>query len=225
MVIILIIIGISFVGAWVTRQLKQRIAYYSRFQSATGLTGAQYALAMLKAHGIDDVEVVYGKGRLTDHYNPKTKRIVLSPEIYQGTSIASTAVAAHESGHAIQHREGYSMLKLRSALVPLMRTAGMIQQFLLIAALIFYKTYPQLMLLLIAAFFLNTLFSFITLPVEYDASNRALRWMANSGYESEESYAKSKDALQWAARTYVVRALSAFLILIYFVYNYLSPRN
>ncbi len=222
---LLIIVGISFVGAWVTRQLKTRIAYYSRYPSATGLTGAAYARAMLDAHGVHDVTILRGKGKLTDHYNPKTKQIVLSPEIFDGTSIAATAVAAHESGHAIQHYEGYPALKLRTALVPLMRTAGAIQQFLLIAALLFYSSFPQLMLILIVAFALNTLFSFITLPVEYDASRRALLWIESSNAETDQSFQKSKDALRWAALTYVVKALSAFLILFYFVYNYLRPRN
>lgn len=222
---IIIIIFISFLGALVTRKLKQKMNYYSQFASTSGLTGAQFAKAMLEAHGLYDVEVAMGKGKLTDHYNPKNKRIQLSPAIYQGRSVAATAVAAHESGHAIQHAEGYPMLKLRSALVPLMRTAGMLQQFLLIGALLFYKTFPELMMLLMIVFAISTLFSFITLPVEFDASTRALSWIQTSGLVDTDQYHQSKDALKWAALTYVVRALSAFLILIYFAYNYLRPRN
>ncbi len=222
---IIIVVGVSILGGWVTTRLKQRMQYYSQIPAKAGKTGAEYARAMLRANNIHDVSVVEGKGKLTDHYHPKKMQIVLSPDIYRGASIAANAVAAHETGHAIQHNVAYPMLKLRSALVPLMRTAGMIQQFLLIGALIFYKSFPQLMLVLIAAFALTTLFSLITLPVEFDASKRALSWMSNSAWNDEEEHLQSKDALRWAALTYVVKALSSFLILLYFVYNYLRPRN
>lgn len=222
---IAIIIGISLLGGWVTQRMKSRMRLYGNVPVQSGWTGAETAQKMLLAYDVRDVQVIKGEGFLTDHYHPKKKIITLSPAIYDGKSVAATSVAAHECGHAVQHNKGYAMLSLRTAMVPLVKMASRIQQLLLLAALILYSSFPQLMLVLLFAFLVTTLFATVTLPVEFDASKRALNWLDTSGIVNHETYNSSKDALKWAAMTYVVQALSSFVILLYFGYNFLKKRN
>ncbi len=211
---------LSLVGMIVGGILRSKFARYSRMPLSSGMSGAEVARQMLADYGIDDVQVVMGKGFLTDHYNPLKKTISLSPEVYQGRSVAAAAVAAHECGHAVQHKVRYPMLQLRSALVPVVSFAAQAQQFLLILAFIFFNQFPQLMLFTIIAFLITTAFSFITLPVEFDASKRALAWLDHSGIATGKAYRGAKDALFWAAMTYVVAALSALVMVLYLIMRY-----
>lgn len=182
---------------------------------------------MLHDNGIYDVQVVSVDGFLSDHYNPQNKTVNLSPAVYQGRSVASAAVAAHECGHAVQHATSYSMLKFRSAIVPIVQFAASAQQFLLILALgVMGATGNQTILLItIIAFLITTVFSLVTLPVEFDASNRALAWLDNSGIALGEEHQGAKDALWWAAMTYVAAALSALAMLVYLVLRYMGNRE
>ncbi|HMQ46875.1 MAG TPA: zinc metallopeptidase [Saprospiraceae bacterium] len=211
---------ISVVGMIVSQRLKSKFNHYSRIPIRAGLTGKQVAETMLQHFGIHDVKVVEGRGFLSDHYNPLSKTVSLSPDVYNGYSIASTAVAAHECGHAVQHAQSYSMLQLRSQLVPIVNFSAMAQQWLLIIAFMTLSSIPQVMLITIIAFAVTTLFSFITLPVEFDASKRALVWLDESGITRGEEYAGAKDALWWAAMTYVSAAISALVMLLYLVLRY-----
>jgi uncharacterized protein len=185
---------------------------------------------MLRHYGISDVQVVEGQGFLSDHYNPQSKTIALSPEVYNGRSIASAAVAAHECGHAVQHAEAYSMLKVRSALVPIVSVSSKVQQFLLMGVMfgmgasMMSGTSP-IMIILVATFGFTTLFSLITLPVEFDASKRALAWLDDSNMTRGEEYDGARDALWWAAMTYVVQALSSLVIFLYFLLQFLGRRD
>ena len=179
---------------------------------------------MLRHYNIHDVKIVPGQGTLTDHYNPVTKTVSLSEPVYHGKSIASAAVAAHECGHAVQHDTAYSMLQMRSALVPVVSIAARAQQWLLLGAFLLLGSFPQLMLITIIAFSITTLFSLITLPVEFDASRRALAWLDSSGVAQGEEYEGAKDALWWAAMTYVSAALSSLVMLLYLVLRYSNSR-
>lgn len=222
---LVIVIGLSIVGFAVSGKLKSKFKKYSQIGLRSGMSGRQVAEAMLRHYGIHDVKVVMGQGMLTDHYNPLSKTVSLSPEVYQGQSIASAAVAAHECGHAVQHAEAYAWLSMRSVLVPVVNVAATAQQWLLLAAFIFLQSFPQLMLVAIIAFAATTLFSFVTLPVEFDASRRALVWLDESGATQGAEYNGSKDALWWAAMTYVSAALSALVMLLYLVFRYMGARN
>jgi len=213
---------LSFIGMIVSGRLKSKFKKYSQIGLRNGMSGREVAEAMLKDHNITDVRIVQGQGMLTDHYNPRTKTVTLSPAIYSGRSVMSAAVAAHECGHVVQHATAYSMLKLRSALVPVVSFASKAQQFLLIGAFMLFNTMPQLMLLTIAAFIATAVFSFVTLPVEFDASNRALAWLKDKGITGSNEYGGAKDALHAAAMTYVAAALSAFVMVIYLVMRYTS---
>ena len=219
---LLIIIGIAALGMLVQGRLKSKFKQYARIPVSSGLAGRDVARSMLEHYGIFDVQIVEGQGFLTDHYNPLTKTVSLSPAVYQGRSIASAAVAAHECGHAVQHATQYSMLRFRSGLVPLVKGAAGLQQYLLIAALLMMSTFPQLMLVVIATFAITTLFSVVTLPVEFDASRRALVWLDNTGVTQGAEYDGAKDALKWAAMTYVVAALSSLAMLVWLVLSYMS---
>ncbi|MDX1409244.1 MAG: zinc metallopeptidase, partial [Saprospiraceae bacterium] len=169
------------------------------------------------------VQIVQGKGFLTDHYNPQTKTVSLSPPVYQGRSVAAASVAAHECGHAVQHATQYSMLAFRSAMVPVVKVASFAQQYLFLLALMLMGTIPQLLLIVILAFAVTTLFAFVTLPVEFDASRRALVWLDNTGVtRMGPEYNGAKDSLKWAALTYVVGALSALAMLVYLVLSFMN---
>ena len=220
-----ITIILSLVGMVVSGILKSKFAKYSRYRLSKRLTGYEIARNMLDYYGLPDVKILEGKGRLTDHYNPLKRTVTLSPEVYRGNSVAASAVAAHECGHAVQHKEAYAMLKLRSAIVPVVSFAARAQQFLLIAAFVFLQSFPQLMLITIVSFLITTLFAFITLPVEFDASKRALYWLSDTGVLQEEEYRAAKDALFWAAMTYVAAALSALVMVVYLMSKYNSSRD
>ena len=222
----MIIAGIlSFVGMFVSGRLKNKFKKYSRVPLRSGMTGKEVAEAMLSQYGISHVKIVQGKGFLTDHYNPMTKTVSLSPAVYQGRNVAAAAVAAHECGHAVQHDVSYSMLQTRSALVPFVKAASMAQQWLLIIAFMTLSTMPGLMLITIIAFGVTTLFSFVTLPVEFDASKRALVWLDKSGVAHGAEYEGAKDALWWAAMTYVSAALSSLVMVLYLVMRYMAATN
>ncbi len=202
-------------GMIVSNILKSKFNKYSRIPLQAGLSGAEVAKNMLDYYGLHDVKVQMANGILTDHYNPVNKTVNLSEQVYMGRSIASSAVAAHECGHAVQHAKKYPFLKLRSNLVPAVKFASIAQQYLLFIAFITLKSMPQIMMITVIAFGITTLFSFITLPVEFDASKRALVWLKATGITEGKEYKGAKDALKWAAMTYVVAALSALVMFLY----------
>ncbi len=197
--------------------LNRRFDKYSRVPSPRGLTGADIARLMLAQNGIDDVTVQSVAGRLTDHYNPKDKTVNLSEGVYGGASIAACAVAAHETGHAIQHAQGYAPLRLRSALVPVVTFANNTVQWVLLAGVIFLNVFPSLIWVGIALFALTTFFSLVTLPVEINASQRAVSWMDEAGIVDVTTRSMAIDALKWAAYTYVIAALGSLATLFYYI--------
>jgi uncharacterized protein len=216
----LIIMGVfTVIGMLISGRLKSKFTHYSQIPVRSGRSGYQIANDMLSHYGIRDVQVVEGQGFLSDHYNPQSKIIALSPDVYHGRSISAAAVAAHECGHAVQHAEAYSMLTLRSRLVPVVQFSSNIQQFLFMGAMmgIGSSMGGTLMLIVVATFGITALFSLVTLPVEFDASNRALAWLDNSGQMQGTEYEGAKDALWWAAMTYVTQALSALIMFLYFL--------
>ena len=217
-IVLIAVIGI--VGFLVQSQLRSKFHKYGQVGLSNGMSGHQIAVSMLNHYGIHDVSVVQGEGFLSDHYNPQTKTVSLSPEVFQGRSVSAAAVAAHECGHAVQHNQSYSMLQLRSALVPVVKIAAVAQQWGFLAAMLFLGSFPQLLLIVIIAMAITTLFSLITLPVEFDASNRALAWLDNTGNVRGVEHDSAKDALKWAAMTYLVAALSSVAMLIYFILSY-----
>ena len=216
---------LSFIGAYIGQKLRAKFKKYSQVPVRSGMSGRDVATQMLQHYGIGDVKIVEGRGFLSDHYNPVSKTVSLSPDVYHGRSVASAAVAAHECGHAVQHAESYNMLQVRSALVPAVKLSAMAQQWLLIIAFMTLSTMPSIMLITIAAFAVTTLFSFITLPVEFDASRRALAWLDSSGVAQGAEYDGAKDALWWAAMTYVSAALSALVMVLYLLLQYSSNRR
>ena len=220
------------IGMVLSSVLKSKFARYSQVALHNGLSGKEIAEKMLRENGINDVTVTSVEGHLTDHYNPANKTVNLSPEVYSGRSVAAAAVAAHECGHAVQHAVSYPMLRFRSAIVPVVQFASSAQQFLLILALgVLGATGGQTILLItIVAFFVTTVFSLVTLPVEFDASRRALAWLENKRMLNQEEQAigseqdGAKDALKWAAMTYVAAALSSMAMLIFLIMRY-TNRN
>ncbi|MEZ4988468.1 MAG: zinc metallopeptidase [Saprospiraceae bacterium] len=221
----LIIVGIfSLIGMVVSNRLKSKFAKYANVPMSNGRSGAEVAEAMLQHYGISDVRITQGQGMLTDHYNPATRTVTLSPEVYHGRHIAAAAVAAHECGHAVQHNQAYTWLQMRSAMVPVVSVAAQAQQYLLMFALGAFGVTggTWLLYLTAAAFAITTLFSLVTLPVEFDASNRALAWLESSHYTRGHEHEGAKDALWWAAMTYVVAALSSLVVLIYLVLSMAS---
>jgi Zn-dependent membrane protease YugP len=216
---------LSLVGLFIGQRLKSKFAHYSHMPTGSGLTGREVAEAMLRHYGIRDVQVVESHGMLSDHYNPLSKTVALSQEVFYGRHVAAAAVAAHECGHAVQHATAYSMLQLRSRLVPVVQLSAMAQQWLLLIAFMTINSMPQIMLLAIIAFGVTTLFSFITLPVEFDASRRALVWLDQSGVARGTEYAGAKDALKWAAMTYVSAALSALVMLLFLIFRYIGANE
>ena len=215
---------LSLIGFLVSNRLKSKFKHYNAIGIRSGKSGREIAEDMLRHYNIHDVKIVPANGVLTDHYNPLTKTVSLSEPVYHGRNIAAAAVAAHECGHAVQHATAYSMLQLRSGLVPIVNIAATAQQWLLLAAFLLLGSFPQLMLIAIASFAITTLFSLITLPVEFDASKRALAWLDQSGMTVGAEHDGAKDALWWAAMTYVAAALSSLVMLLYLVFRYSSSR-
>lgn len=220
-----IFIGFTLISWLISNQLKSRFVKYSKIPTANGMTGRDVVEKMLRDNGISGVKIGSVEGQLTDHYNPVDKTINLSKDVYYGNSIAAAAVAAHECGHAVQHARAYSMLKVRSALVPVVSFASHWVQWILLAGILMVNTFPQLLLAGIILFGAMTLFSFITLPVEIDASHRALAWLKTSGITTHETQPYAFDALKWAAYTYVIAALSSLATLLYYVMIYMGRRN
>ena len=208
----------------VSNQLKNKFEKYSKLHLQNGMSGAEIAEKMLADHGIRDVRVISTPGRLTDHYNPADKTVNLSEAVYNQRNAAAAAVAAHECGHAVQHATAYSWLTMRSKLVPVVSVASNYVQWILIGGILMIKTFPDLLLIGIVIFAATTLFSIVTLPVEYDASNRALAWLENKRMLNQEEQAGAKDALNWAARTYVVAAIGSIATLLYDVMIYMNRR-
>ncbi|MGI9550562.1 MAG: zinc metallopeptidase [Aurantibacter sp.] len=216
----LIIAGIfSLISMWVGSRLKSKFAKYSKVHLRNGLSGAEIAEKMLADHGIRDVKVVSTPGMLTDHYNPVNKTVNLSEGVYNQRNASAAAVAAHECGHAVQHATAYSWLQMRSKLVPILNVTNRFSMWVIIGGLALMGTTAiggTIAWVGIALYGIGTLFSFITLPVEYDASNRALAWLKNKNMVGQEEYAGAEDALKWAARTYVAAAIGALATLLYF---------
>lgn len=213
------------IGMIVQGRLKSKFRHYSEMPLPSNLSGKQVAEQMLSDNGIYDVKVVSTPGFLSDHYNPEDKTINLSPDVYDGRSVSAAAVAAHETGHAVQHAAAYAPLKLRSRLVPIVQISTTLSQWVLLAGigmLGFGGGNQTVLLIGIVMFAASTVFSLVTLPVEYDASNRALKWMENSGLARGREHEGAADALKWAARTYVVAAISSIATLLYYVMIFLN---
>ena len=205
-------------ASWlVSSRLKSKFEQYSELHLQNGMSGKEIAEKMLADHGIYDVKVISVEGQLTDHYNPTDKTVNLSEAVYNQRNAAAAAVAAHECGHAVQHATAYSWLAMRSSLVPVVNVASSYMQWILIAGILMLRSFPQLLLVGIVIFAATTLFSIVTLPVEYDASNRALAWLENKRMLTQQEQAGAKDALKWAARTYVVAALGSIATLLYYI--------
>ena len=226
-----IIIGFMIISMVVGNRLKNKMKKYSKVALSTGLSGGEIAELMLKDNGIYDVSVTSVQGHLTDHYNPTNKTVNLSPDVYNGTSAAAAAIAAHECGHAIQHATAYSFLEFRSAMVPVQNVSAKIMNvmfMLVLFGMFFAQSFLPMetaLLIIIGVNAVFTLFAFVTLPVEYDASNRALAWIKDRNIVNPEEHAMAKDALNAAASTYLVVALSALATLLYYVMMYLGVRD
>lgn len=214
--------------SWIVQKILQsKFKKYSQIEMPNGMTGKDVAEKMLRENGITDVQVQHVSGQLTDHYNPATKIVNLSDDVYLSNSISAAAVAAHECGHAVQHAKAYAFLNLRSKLVPAVSFASKWMQWVLLAGILLLQSFPQLMLAGIVLFALTTLFSFITLPVEINASKRAIAWLSDTGITNNTTYPMATDALRWAAYTYVVAALGSLATLVYYIMIFLggSRRN
>ncbi|WP_073122934.1 zinc metallopeptidase [Reichenbachiella agariperforans] len=225
MIVILIVFMI--VGFIVSNRLKSKFKKYSQVGLQSGLSGREIAELMLRDNGITDVKVVSVQGQLTDHYNPGNKTVNLSPEVYGGRSAAAAAVASHECGHAVQHATAYSFLEFRSAMVPIQNLSAKVLNFLMIGmflfgSMVYAMNMQTIFLVIVAAQAVITLFALVTLPVEFDASKRALAWIDRRGVVTAEEHVMAKDALHWAAMTYVVAAISAITQLLYFVMLFLG---
>lgn len=222
--------GIIFlVSAYVSNTLKSKFKKYSKVRLQNGMSGAEIAQKMLDDHGIGDVQVISTPGMLTDHYNPLKKTVNLSEGVYNQRNAAAAAVAAHEVGHAVQHATAYSWLTMRSKIVPAVGIASKLSNIVIIAGLVLASTGSAFGTAVfgvgIGLFAVTTLFAFITLPVEFDASNRALAWLERENMVTQQEYAGSKDALKWAARTYVVAALGSLATLVYFIMMFMGSRD
>jgi Zn-dependent membrane protease YugP len=221
----LVSIAFLIISMLVSGVLKGKFKRYSTIGLQAGLTGAEVAMKMLRDNGIYDVRVVSANGFLSDHYDPRTKTVNLSQDVYNGVSIAAAAVAAHECGHAVQHATAYQWLTMRSKLVPVVQFSSGIVQWVLLFGVFMVNTFPALLLGGIILFGITTLFSVITLPVELDASSRALAWLNRSHITNGQEYPKAKDALKWAALTYVVAALASIATLVQYIMIFLGGRN
>ncbi|MDY3914160.1 MAG: zinc metallopeptidase [Phocaeicola sp.] len=217
--------AIALISWLVQNRLRSKFEQYSRVAISNGMTGREVAEKMLRDNGIYDVQVVSTSGMLTDHYNPMNKTVNLSEGVYGSQSVAAAAVAAHECGHAIQHARAYAPLQLRSKLVPIVSFSSGIVQWVLLGGILLLNVFPYLLLIGIIMFALTTLFSFITLPVEIDASRRALVWLNGAGITSTRNHEMAKDALTSAAYTYVVAALGSLATLVYYVMKFLGGRR
>lgn len=215
----------ALIGMLVSAQLKRKFSEYSKVSLMNGLSGKEIAEKMLADHGIYDVKVISVNGELTDHYNPINKTVNLSQVVYSHRNASAAAVAAHEVGHAVQHAKGYAALQMRSKLVPAVNISSRIMPFILIGGVLTINTFPQLLLIGIVLFGITTLFSLITLPVEFDASRRALNWLESKNMVTRNEYAGAKDALKWAAMTYVVAALGSLATLLYYLSVYMNRRD
>jgi Zn-dependent membrane protease YugP len=221
----MILMGGIMLASWlVSSRLKNKFEKYSKLHLRNGMSGQEIAEKMLADHGIRDVKVISVAGQLTDHYNPTDKTVNLSEAVFNQRNAAAAAVAAHECGHAVQHATAYSWLTMRSQMVPVVNIASTYMQWILLGGILMINSVPQLLLIGIVIFAATTLFSIVTLPVEYDASNRALAWLENKRMLSQEEQAGAKDALKWAARTYVVAALGSIATLMYYVSIYMNRR-
>jgi Zn-dependent membrane protease YugP len=216
------------IGMLVQLRLKSNFAQYAKTPTSSGLSGKEVAEKMLHDNGIFDVSVVSVQGFLSDHYDPSKKTVNLSPDVYEGRNISAAAVAAHECGHAVQHATAYSMLSLRSALVPVVQISTNLSRWVILIGLGLFSFgggNPTILLIGIILFAVSTLFSVITLPVEFDASSRALKWLNSSHITLPQEHEKAKDALKWAALTYVVAALASITMLIQYILIYQGRRN
>jgi len=220
-----IFIAVMILSWIVSAVLKSKFRKYSKIPVDNGMSGKEIAESMLHHNGIYDVQVVSVQGFLSDHYNPEKKTINLSPEVFNGRSISSAAVAAHETGHAVQHSTSYAWLGFRSKLVPVVSFSSKWVTWLLLGGMLLINTFPALLLAGIVLFALTTLFSFITLPVEINASQRALAWLSTSGITSSQNHGKAEDALKWAATTYVVAAIGSLATLLYYVMLFTGARD
>ncbi|MGB0981732.1 MAG: zinc metallopeptidase [Winogradskyella sp.] len=220
--------AIFLVSSYVSNKLKSKFQYYSKIHLRNGMSGREIAEKMLADNGIYDVEVISTPGQLTDHYNPKNKTVNLSDVVYNQRNASAAAVAAHEVGHAVQHAQAYKWLKMRSSIVPAVNISSKLSNIVIMAGLVLSASGTAfgngIFLLGITLFAVTTAFTFITLPVEYDASNRALAWLKNKNMVSQEEYKGAEDALKWAARTYLVAALGSLATLLYFVSIFLNRR-
>ncbi len=220
----LIGIVIMLVSWLVGQQLRSRFEKYSRTPLSNGMSGREVAEQMLRDHGLTDVRVVSVPGKLTDHYDPRSRTVNLSEPVYHARNAAAAAVAAHECGHAVQHATAYSWLQMRSKLIPVVSITSQWVQWVILAGIFTINTFPSLLLIGIVMFAMITLFSVITLPVEYDASDRALAWIKRNGVVTTSEYAMSADALKWAARTYLVAAIGSIGTLIYYIMIFMNRR-
>lgn len=221
-VLMVLIMGASWFVGW---RFKSKFAEYSQIGLSNGMTGREIAERMLADNGIRDVRVISVEGQLTDHYNPLDRTVNLSPDVYHGRSVAAAAVSAHECGHAVQHATAYSWLQFRSAMVPVLSVSSRYMQWVLLGGILLLNQFPYLLLAGIILFALTTLFSFVTLPVEFDASKRAVVWLDKNGITRGGEIKVAQSALNWAAMTYVVAALASLATLMYYIMIFLSRRN
>lgn len=229
MILILIVVVFAIAGFVVSRRLKSKFKQYSQVALKANLSGAEIAKLMLADNNISDVQVLSVEGQLTDHYNPANRTVNLSPDVFYGRNAAAAAVASHECGHAVQHATSYAWLNLRSALVPVQNASGKILNIVLIASLFggfaLGLPYEWVGFIVVGAYSIMTLFTIITLPVEFDASNRALAWVKTRNIVTPDEYAMSKDSLKWAAMTYVVAALASMATLAYYIFVFFGNRD
>ena len=221
----IIFIGIAVVSFIVQQSLQSKFKKYSKIPLSNGMTGRDVVMQMLHDNGIYDVQVTSTQGHLTDHYNPANKTVNLSESVYASNSVAAAAVAAHECGHAVQHAHAYAPLTLRSKLVPAVNFASQWMQWLLLAGIIMVNSFPQLLLAGIVLFAMTTIFSFVTLPVETNASKRALVWLSSAGITNSYNHNQAEDALRSAAYTYVVAALGSLATLVYYIMIFMGRRD
>ena len=221
----IIMIGLLLLSFVISMRFKSKFKEYSEQMLQNGLSGREIAEKMLKDHGISDVKVISVEGSLTDHYNPADKTVNLSPDVYHGRSVAAAAVAAHECGHAVQHATAYSWLQFRSAMVPALSVSSRYMHWVLLGGILMLNTFPTLLFIGIALLALTTVFSFVTLPVEFDASNRAIAWLESNNITQRNETETAKSALKWAASTYVIAALSSLATLVYYIMIYMGRRD
>jgi len=226
MIVGLVLFAVFALASWlISNKLKRRFEEYSQVPTSNGMSGKEVAQKMLSDHGIYGVRIESVEGSLTDHYNPANKTINLSEAVFYGQSVAAAAVAAHECGHAVQHAAAYQWLGLRSNLVPVVSFASQWMQWILLVGILLVTTFPAILLAGIVLFAMTTLFSFITLPVEIDASNRAVVWIRTSGITNSQTQLKAEDALKWAGYTYIVAALASLATLLYYIMIFLGRRD